>query len=338
MPFNWQWRLSDGYPEKNGLNVYSCFACGGGSTMGYKLAGYTVIGANDIDPKMAMIYKENHHPKYHHLMDIRALTELEDIPPEMFNLDILDGSPPCSTFSIAGSREAAWGKEKKFREGQAAQRLDDLFFRFLELADRLKPKVIVAENVKGMLVGKAKNYVVAIQQKMQDMGYDTQIFLFNGATMGVPQRRERVFFVGRRKDLRLPPLQIAYNEKPIQFYKIRTEVGDMPTTHVQKLLQLRQPKDKDLADISMREHQIYSGFNAVIVKDVDVFPTITATGDNYRAYDGLKCTDTDYIHAGTFPEDYDFMGQSPKYVIGMSVPPLMVAHLARDIARQWFNR
>ncbi|XBO87446.1 hypothetical protein AAGG52_04690 [Bacillus licheniformis] len=61
-------------------------------------------------------------------MDIRDFNKMENLPDELFNLDIFDGSPPCSVFSIAGDREKAWGKEKAFREGQAKQSLDDLFF------------------------------------------------------------------------------------------------------------------------------------------------------------------------------------------------------------------
>jgi hypothetical protein len=53
---------------------------------------------------------------------------LNKIPADLFELDILDGSPPCSSFSMAGSREKAWGEKKKFREGQAHQVLDDSFF------------------------------------------------------------------------------------------------------------------------------------------------------------------------------------------------------------------
>src|SRR6185503_9599664 len=119
---------------------------------------------------------------------------------EFYNLDILDGSPPCSTFSMAGSREEAWGKEKQFREGQAMQTLDDLFFDFIALANKLKPKVIIAENVKGLIQGNAKGYVKEIYQKFEDTGYNVQLFLLNAATMGVPQRRERVFFIGLRND------------------------------------------------------------------------------------------------------------------------------------------
>ena len=115
---DWKWTMAKDYPtEKNGLKVFSCFACGGGSTMGYKLAGCDVLGCCEIDPKMNEVYVKNHHPKYNFLMDIREFNALpnEKIPAELFDLDILDGSPPCTTFSMAGQREESWGKKKKFR-------------------------------------------------------------------------------------------------------------------------------------------------------------------------------------------------------------------------------
>lgn len=68
---DWKWTFADYPKEKNGLKVFSCFACGGGSTMGYKLAGCEVLGCCEIDPKMNEVYRKNHNPKYNFLMDIR---------------------------------------------------------------------------------------------------------------------------------------------------------------------------------------------------------------------------------------------------------------------------
>ena len=116
--------------------------------MGYKLAGFDVLGCNEIDPKMMEVYIENHKPKYSYLEGIQTFKNRKDLPKELYNLDILDGSPPCSSFSIAGNRDEDWGKEKKFREGQSEQVLDTLFFDFIDLAKELQPKVVVAENVK----------------------------------------------------------------------------------------------------------------------------------------------------------------------------------------------
>ena len=115
--------------------------------MGYKLAGCEVLGCCEIDPRMNKTYVLNHKPKYNYLMDIREFNKLDDLPEELYHLDILDGSPPCSTFSIAGQREDAWGVEKVFREGQAKQTLDDLLFVFIETVGKLKPKVAIMENV-----------------------------------------------------------------------------------------------------------------------------------------------------------------------------------------------
>ena len=218
--FPYEWKLQDGYPAKNGLKVFSTFACGGGSTMGYKLAGFDVIGANDIDPEMSKIYKINHNPKHYYLCDIRKfnkLIEKNEVDRSLFRLDILDGSPPCSTFSVAGSREKSWGQKKKFREGQARQVLDDLFFNFIETVRLLQPKVVIAENVKGMLIGNAKGYLIEIKQLFIQAGYDVQLFLLNASRMGVPQRRERVFFIARRKDLNLPKVSFSFNEPVITY-------------------------------------------------------------------------------------------------------------------------
>lgn len=124
--------------------------------MGYKLAGYDVIGCNEIDKKLMTMYIKNHAPKYSFLEPIQTFKDRNDLPSELYNLDILDGSPPCSTFSMAGQREKNWGKAKKFREGQEMQVLDTLFFDFIELAKKLQPKVVVAENVRGLLLGNAK--------------------------------------------------------------------------------------------------------------------------------------------------------------------------------------
>lgn len=335
------WYKKDIPTKKNGFKVYSCFACGGGSTMGYKLAGYDVIGANDIDPQMAELYKTNHNPKFYHLMDIRSLINEKNLPEEMFDLDILDGSPPCSSFSMSGSREKKWGEKKKFREGQAEQTLDDLFFEFIALADRLRPKVIIAENVKGMLLGNAKKYVIAIMESFEKAGYDAQLFLLNSATMGVPQRRERVFFVARRKDLKLPKLELKFNEKPIYFKDIRTDKGIKKElksgTKMFKLWTTKKKSDKNFSTIAHRMFGKKSYFSETIIHDEFIPPTLVS-GSSYFHYEKPETiSSNDLITIQTFPQDYDFIKPSYgniKYVLGMSVPPIMTMKLAEQVEKQ----
>lgn len=64
--FNYKWTLKDAHFTKDKGKVFSCFACGGGSTMGYKLAGFDVIGCNEIDPRMMEVYQHNDAPTRTH--------------------------------------------------------------------------------------------------------------------------------------------------------------------------------------------------------------------------------------------------------------------------------
>lgn len=106
--FPYRWTLKDAVFTKDKGTVFSCFACGGGSTMGYKLAGFDVLGCNEIDPKMIEAYRFNHKPKFSFLEPIQTFKERDDLPEELYNLDILDGSPPCSSFSMSVNREKDW--------------------------------------------------------------------------------------------------------------------------------------------------------------------------------------------------------------------------------------
>lgn len=122
--FNYKWTLKDANFTKDRGKVFSCFACGGGSTMGYKLAGFDVIGCNEIDPRMNNIYVANHNPKINLLMDIRQMVSKakeKDLPKELYQLDVLDGSPPCSSFSIAGERQKDGGKKRNLERDKQAK-------------------------------------------------------------------------------------------------------------------------------------------------------------------------------------------------------------------------
>ncbi len=340
--FPWKWYLSDlDKVQKNGLTVFSCFSCGGGSSMGYKLAGYDVIGNVEIDPRVMKAYQKNNHPKYPYLMDVRDFLKIPDaeLPEELFHLDILDGSPPCSVFSTAGEREKGWNKEKVFREGQARQKLDDLFFYFISIAQKLQPRVVIAENVSGLLKGNAKGYVNEIFKAFDAAGYKVQLFLLNAAFMGVPQKRERCFFVAHRKDQAFPKLILNFREKPIMFGEVRSEHGDEPQDGIYKdLLKQKIPSDMAISDISKRIRKRDSGFGNPIMHDDDVAYTLISSGNAYRMCDGKRLTDADCVSIQTFPQDYDFVPESAKYICGMSVPPVMMAQVASEVYRQWFNK
>jgi DNA (cytosine-5)-methyltransferase 1 len=344
--FPYEWKLADGYPAKgiqyHGCKVFGTFICGGGSSMGYKLAGYEHLGGVELDAKVAATYKANHYPKYLYNMDIRDFNELSDLPAELYNLDILDGSPPCSTFSMAGSREGAWGKEKKFAEGQKKQTLDDLVFTYCNTIEKLKPKVCWLENVSGLLKGNAKAYAKEIVKRITDIGYRVQVFLLDASTMGVPQHRERCFFIGLRNDYELPRLVLNFNEKPIIFGECQDDedkgdINKLPAQ--QKLIFLKKKKgDKYFKHVLMREEGRNSGFGQCIFSSNIVSPTIThSCVNNSLLFDYPRhLNNKELMRVSTFPQDYK--ADNLAFVCGMSVPPVMAAQIANQIYIQWLSK
>ncbi|MBY0052964.1 DNA cytosine methyltransferase [Brevibacillus agri] len=343
MKREWDWSLADlSNIPKNGRKVFSCFSCGGGSTMGYKLAGYEVLGNVEIDPQMMALYKRNHKPRFPFQIPIQEFKAIPNnqLPAELFDLDILDGSPPCSVFSTAGKREKKWGKAHHFREGQAKQKLDDLFFDFLDVVEKFRPRVVVAENVRGMIIGLAKGYVSLVKRRFEKLGYRAQLFLLNSATMGVPQKRERIFFIAHRRDLQLPQLSLQFQERPVLYKEVRSGRGRPldPGSVTYKRWLKRRPKDASIADITERTEGKENNFNTIIVHNDRVPNTIASNSWFIRYDEPYFISDMDIIRIQTFPRDYDFMGADVQYVCGMSVPPLMMKGIASAIYDQWLSK
>lgn len=337
---DWKWTFADYPKEKNGIKVFSCFACGGGSTMGYKLAGCEVLGCCEIDPKMNERYIANHHPMYNFCMDIREFNKLSNkqIPEKLFHLDILDGSPPCTTFSMSGKREESWGKKKKFREGQAEQTLDDLSFVFIETVAKLKPRCVIMENVEGLLKGGAWSYVQKIYKKFEGTGYQVKHWLCKGENMGVPQQRHRVFFIALRKDnpYDLADLDMSFNYEPVTFGQIKTQQGtDILGQKLKFLAQNIEYGDSDLSDVMGRIYnKPNSLFSHKIIYDDKVCKTLTAKSCDIRYDTRQYLSVEDVINAQTFPQDYDFGQRSNSnvaYICGMAVPPLMIKRIVQRL-------
>lgn len=203
----------------NGFNVISTFSGCGGSSLGYKMAGYKVLWANEFIPAAQDTYRANHPGTILDTRDIRTIQPeeiLQVIRMQPGELDLMDGSPPCASFSTAGRREKTWGKVKDYSDTK--QRVDDLFFEYIRLLKGIQPKVFVAENVSGLVKGTAKGYFLQILQAMKNCGYIVKAKVLDAQWLGVPQMRQRVFFIGIRQDLGLEPVY----PKPLSyFYSVR---------------------------------------------------------------------------------------------------------------------
>ena len=183
------------------FNVVSFFAGGGGSSCGYKLAGGDVLCVNEFQQVHADTYSANFPNTPVIVDDIKNVTgktireKIGDV-----EIDILDGSPPCPPFSMSGTKQEGWGKEK-MAYGMKQQNIEDLTFEQIRIVGDLKPKVVVCENVKGLTMDYAREHLTRMISEFERQGYITDYQVMNGWQFGVPQKRERVFIVSIRQDV-----------------------------------------------------------------------------------------------------------------------------------------
>ena len=304
--------------------------------MGYKLCGWDVSDANDLDPKMAAHYVDNLHPQNMH---IKPVIELADM--DLGTFEVLDGSPPCSTFSKAGDREKNWGVKRKFREGQAAQVLDDLFFDWIKVAAVHRPKVVIAENVTGLVLGAARGYLRMIVDQLRGLGYGVEVVRLDASGYGVPQRRQRIFICGQLGGgVRLswpkpsPVISVAdalsdVVNTPDDLQQVRRNPG----TSFHHWYGLGQP-GSSYSDIR-RDGQLW---NSSILPKADPAYTLATRGTLYHYDEYRSLTAQEYGRLSSFPADYRFQSHAAgKYVCSMSVPPFLSATVASVIQNQWLT-
>lgn len=207
----------------NGFRVCSTFAGAGGSSLGYRMAGFRVLWANEFVESARDTYQANQAP--HTIVDGRDIRQVESrslldaVGLKAGELDVLDGSPPCASFSLAGRRQQHWGSVKKYSDTE--QRVDDLFAEFVRLVDGVRPKVFVAENVSGLVKGVAKGQFLRVLAAFKACGYQVEARLLDAQWLGVPQRRERIIFIGVRNDLGRVP---AFPDPLPYWYSVREAI------------------------------------------------------------------------------------------------------------------
>lgn len=358
--FNYHWYLSDGYSLKNDYTEFGSFSCGGGTTMGFKIAGFNSLGGIEIDPKVANVYKKNHNPEYFFVEGVKEFAErlsanvkqFKKDYPKLFDLDIFSGSPPCSSFSMSGDRADAWGKQKVFREGQTLQVLDTLFFDFIKVAKVLQPKIVIAENVTGLLAGEARSYVRKIYEDLEDAGYYTKHYILDASEMGVPQARKRVFFISLRSDLATncfdgagvelfssyPPIELRFKEPLITFKKATQEFWKEDRKPLTETAAQYYDKTEQGNSFS-KEHAKGSLFNWMKLAEHKPAPTLACENRDVYFHPTIPgvLNDKEYLTLGSFPLDFDSLDMDAKWFVGMSVPPVMMAQIADRVKTYWLD-
>jgi len=355
---------------QNKFTVISTFAGGGGSSTGYRLAGGNILCVNEFVEEARNTYKENYPNTPILPDDINKLSgqEFLDISGlDVGELDILDGSPPCSAFSMAGNvshgkgntHKDAFGKTKGYSDIKEVSNIEDLFFEFLRVADVIKPKVIIAENVAGLTMGEAKQYFNKIQNTFEKIGYDVCAKVLNSAYFGVPQTRSRVFFIGVRSDITLQIgltfmniesifptenksmviLKDALNSLEYDDEEIKTLTEKFTNTAYWRDTGSKMPINPEKVLTGMDYHHKGHHFNLKRVSLEKPAPTLTAMGSNdttagaFHWNEPRKLTIGELKRIQSLPDDFVLTGkwnqQSER--IGRMVPPLLLKSIADSV-------
>jgi DNA (cytosine-5)-methyltransferase 1 len=328
----------------NGFSVVSTFAGCGGSSTGYRMAGFRVLWASEFIDEARKTYLAN--AREGTIVDGRDIRNVsaEDILNatglEVGQLDVLDGSPPCASFSTAGKREKAWGKVKSYSD--KAQRSDDLFFEFARILDGLKPKVFVAENVSGLVKGTAKGYFLEILSALKACGYRVNAKLLDAQWLGVPQARQRLIFIGVRKDLEIEPV----HPKPLSYrYSIKdalpwiAAVGDLLIRKVEPEADISKFAVGKEWDKLKQGGQSDKYFQLVRPNASEPSPTITASGGTSslaavtHPTEKRKFSIAELRRICGFPDDFKLTGTYAQQWerLGRAVPPVMMKAVAETV-------
>lgn len=305
----------------NGYQVVSLFAGAGGSSTGYRLAGFKVIYANEFIPKAYESYYKNYPDTILDIRDIRMIpveSILEQTGLQVGELDILDGSPPCAVFSMASAQKRKEVSKVKEYSG-VKQRLDDLFDHYIRILEGLKPKVFVAENVPGLAKGVNKPLFQRIVRKMKACGYQVKVGLIDAQYCGVPQRRKRLIFLGVRSDLEIEPVF----PKPLPYsYTVKEVCPQIKRIKFGRFHDNWQTSEQVAATIMQsdgRRRNETAILSSYLVEDEE---------GNVRKY---QINELKRIHS--IPPDYvltgDFGDQWER--IGRSVPPFMMKRIAETV-------
>lgn len=319
----------------HGKKVFGTFVCGGGSTMGYKLAGYDHIGGVEFTEHYSKAYTTNHSPKYFYMQDIREFNKRGDLPEELFSLDLLDGSPPCAAFSTSGAREKLWGKKSEYEGKQQVK--DDLVFVYLDTIKKLMPKVFILENVSGLIKGNAKSYAKKIVEKNKAIGYKVQLFHLNAASMGLPQIRSRVFFIGARNDLNVPKLELSF-DCPIVGFGVTEKHWDKGGEDISGYAIGREWDNVRVGANSTKYFNLWKPHPekpCFTITEKSSDPTAATV---VHPFQKRKLNTEEVRLLSTFPLDYDFAGINPTSIMGRSVLPCMMANISHQIYLQWLSK
>jgi DNA (cytosine-5)-methyltransferase 1 len=353
--------------NKELFTVISTFAGGGGSSTGYRLAGAKILAINEFVDSAVDTYKANYPQTPVLPGDIKELTGedlLKTAGVQKGELDILDGSPPCSAFSISGKREKGWNSTKKYSDDKQVENIEDLFFEYIRIANDIQAKVVIGENVAGIMVGDAKKYFNRIINAFDKIGYEAVGKVMNAADFGTPQARQRCFFVAVRKDV-MDTLGLNFMTMEGELYPkpnstqptLKDAIDDLENDKEEEQMLLdfvqgsfqkkwiellpfnpdkhRKPSDPEFIDINPKR----SMFNMIRPAPNLPCPTVTQAGQKkglsgvFHYNSNRKLTIKELKRVMGLPDDFKLEGDFDQQAerVGRMVAPLMMKELSGTI-------
>ncbi|NLK19290.1 MAG: DNA cytosine methyltransferase [Synergistaceae bacterium] len=204
------------------MRIIDLFAGCGGMSLGFKMAGFTTVAANEIDQWAADTYKRNHPEVTVVQGDIRQIQNWDKFLPDgrIQNLDGIIGGPPCQGFSLSGNRDPNDPR-------------NSLFMDFIRCVSHFKPKFFIMENVPGLLSMKTaggESVIEIIKNEFAASGYKTDHCLLNAALFGVPQLRERIFIIGVQRQFPFSRMKIFPEGKLAEdeYVTVDMAISDLP--------------------------------------------------------------------------------------------------------------
>jgi DNA (cytosine-5)-methyltransferase 1 len=304
------------------MKVVSLFSGAGGLDLGFKMAGHSIIWANDLYSDAAETYKINLGS---HIIckDIFTI-DGNEVP----DCDIIIGGFPCQGFSVANIKR------------NVNDERNQLYKQLIRIINAKQPEFFLAENVKGIFSLAKGEVLKMILNDLTSMGYKVQAKVLNAADYGVPQLRHRVFFIGIRND-------IDYSfEYPMPTNNADGSKGLAKWIGVGDALSVLPDPDEPNT-ISNHDYSKYKlRFNGYLghrtIDPLKPAPTVTARGDDkggvvvlHHPNNKRRMSCRELATVQSFPIDFTFFGtRSSVYrQIGNAVPPL----LAYAVAKQFNN-
>jgi DNA (cytosine-5)-methyltransferase 1 len=296
--------------QQNGV-VIDLFAGCGGLSLGFEAAGFKTIGY-EKEKIYAKTYNSN--------LSGECIVEMIDSSTEYPSADVVIGGPPCQPWSETGKNLGSNDE----RDG---------FPAFINCVKQVKPKLFIAENVKGLSFKKNNSYLKHIISQFEDLGYSVDSQVLRMSNYGVPQNRERLFIIGRKGKFLFP----SHHEK---VFSVRDALGRMATSHVSKGARYLTPAEDKYIQSYEKKCQLKNSRNLHLdqpSRTLTCRNLAGSTSDMIRLLmaDGRrrKLRVKEAARLQGFPDWFEFSGNEKQafYQIGQSVPPLFSYQLALSV-------